>query len=117
MSELPQWPLLQLIRVEESRDGKVLETLLVVNSLFKVLEYLVYNLRRRAPEAPTNEDIIRRFFLLSDPIIDCVCGVLCEAIVHLFLIQLDSATLNVPGTLRYDFSLVRHEMERDIVND
>ena len=36
--ELPQWPLLQLVLVAETLDGQVLETLLVADSLSKVLK-------------------------------------------------------------------------------
>ena len=61
-------------------------------------------------------NILRRFFLLSDPLNDSVCRVLCEARVHLHLVQLDSAALDVAGALREDFSLVGQERERDVVD-
>ena len=61
-------------------------------------------------------DILLRFFLLSNPLKDSVCRVLCEALVHLYLVQLDSAVLDVAGALRKDFSLVRQERERDVVD-
>ena len=61
-------------------------------------------------------DILRRFFLLSDPLNDSVCRVLCEALVHLHLVQLDSAVLDVAGALRDNFSLVGQERERDVVD-
>ena len=105
--ELPQWPLLHLILVPEFIDGEVLETLLVANGLSKVLKYLVDYNRRRAPEASTNVDIIRRFCLHSHPIIYSVCSVLCEAVVHLYLVQLDPTLIDVLWALRDDFGLVR----------
>ena len=113
--ELPQWPLLQLVLVPECLDEQVLETLLVANGLSKVLKDCVYNRRRRALET-INVDILRRFCLLSHPFIDSVCGVLCEALVHLHLVQLDLALLDVLGALRDDFSLVGQERERDVVD-
>ena len=106
-SELPQWPLLQLVQVAEILNGEVLETLLVANGLSKVLKYLVDYNRRRAPEASTNVDIIRRFCLHSHPIIYSVCSVLCEAVVHLYLVQLDPTLIDVLWALRDDFGLVR----------
>ena len=118
--ELPQWPLLHLVLVHEFLDGQVLETLLVANSLTKVLKHCVYNCRGRAREAFatlfTNVDIFREFFLLRHPLLDSVCRVLCEALVHLHLVQLDQALLNVLGALRDDFSLVGQERERDVVD-
>ena len=114
--ELPQWPLLHLVLVAESLNGQVLETLLEANGLAKVLKDCVYNRRGRALEEGTNVDILRRFLLLSHPSIDSVCGVLCETIVHLYLVQLDSALLDVLGALRDDFSLVGQERERDVVD-
>ena len=60
-------------------------------------------------------DILRRFFLLSDPLLDSVCGVLYEVQVHLHLVQLDKAEIYVLGALRDDFGLVRQEGERDVV--
>ena len=61
-------------------------------------------------------DILRRFLLLSDQLKDSVCRVLCEARVHLLLVQHDSALLDVAGALREDFSLVGQEGERDVVD-
>ena len=61
-------------------------------------------------------DILRRFFLLSDQLKDSVCRVLCEALAHHLLVQLDLALLDVSGALRKDFSLVGQERERDVVN-
>jgi len=113
--ELPQWPLLQLVLVVEIHDGQVLETLLEANSLPKVIKDCVYNRRGRALEI-LNFDILRRFFLLSDPLLDSICGVLYVALVHLYLVQLDLAPLDVLGSVRDDFSLVRQERERDVVN-
>jgi len=118
--ELLQWPLLQLVTVLEPLDAQVLETLLVANCLSKVLKQCVYNRRRRAPEAGnaiiTNVDILRRLLLLSHPFIDSVCGVLSEALMHLHLVQLDNTIINVLGALWDDFSLVRQERERDVVD-
>ena len=114
--ELTQWPLLQLVLVLEILNGEVLETLLVANGLAKVLKDCVYNRRGRAPEYTTNEDILRKLLLLSHPLLDSACAVLCEAPVHLYLVQLDNALLDVLGALRDDFSLVRQERERDVVN-
>ena len=37
-SELPQWPLLQLVHVVKLLDEEMLETLLVADGLSKVLE-------------------------------------------------------------------------------
>ena len=113
--ELPQWPLLHLVLFLEIHNGEVLETLLVVNGLSKVLKHCVYNRRRRAPETD-NLDILRKFFFLSHPVIDSVCGILYEVLVHLNLVQHDLATLDVLGTLRDYFSLVRQERERDVVD-
>ena len=93
----------------------MLKTLLVANSLIKVLKHCVYNCRRRAPEI-LNVDILRKLLLLSHPRIDGICRVLYEALVHLHLIQLDSAPLDVLGALRDDFSLVRQEWERQVVD-
>ena len=104
--ELPQRPLLKLVLVEKTLNGEVLETLLVANGLSKVLKDCVYNRRRRALKT-INDDILRRFCLLSHPFINSVCSVLCESIVHLLLVQLNTATADVLGSLRYDFSLVR----------
>ena len=114
--ELPQWPLLHLVLVLEIPDGQVLETLLEANGLSKVLKHCVYNRRGRALEHTTNEDILRKFLLLSHPLLDSACAVLCEALVHLHLVQLDSAPLDVLGALRDDFSLVGQERERDVVD-
>jgi len=114
--ELPQWPLLQLVLVVEKHNGEVFETLLVANGLSKVLKDCVYNRRRRAHELVTNVDILRKFFLLSDPLLDSVYGVLYEALVHLYPVQLDSAIVDVLRTLRNDFSLVGQERERDFVD-
>jgi len=61
-------------------------------------------------------DILCKFFLLSNPLIDSVCGVLYEALVHHLLVQLDLAPLDVLGALRSDFSLVGQERERDVVD-
>ena len=61
-------------------------------------------------------DILRRFFLFGDPIKDSVCRVLREAIVHIHLVQLDNAFLDVAGALREDFSLVGQERERYVVD-
>ena len=107
---------MQLVRVLEFLDGDVLETLFVADGLSKVLKDCVYNRGRRTPEVSTNVDILRRFCLLSHPFIDSVCGVLCEALVHLYLVQLDSAALDILGALRNDFSLVWQERERDVVD-
>ena len=74
----------------------MLETLLVADSLTKVLKDCVYNRRGRARQL-LNVDILRKFFLLSHPVIDSVCGVLCEALVHLRLVQLDIAPLDDLG--------------------
>ena len=46
---------------------------------------------------------------------DSVCGVLYEARVHLHLVQLEHASLDVLGALWDDFGLVRQEGERDVV--
>ena len=113
--ELPQWPLLHLVTVAEILDGQMLETLLVANSLAKVLKHCVHNRRGRASEL-INEDILREFFLLRHPLLDSACAVLCEALVHLHLVQLDSAHVDVLGALRDDFSLVGQERERDVVD-
>ena len=113
--ELPQRPLLQLVPVVVLLYGQVLETLLEENCLPKVLKDCVYNCRGRAMEVITNVDILRKIFLLSDPFIDSVCGVLYESIVHLHLVQLDPAPLDVLGALRDDFSLVGQEREWDVV--
>jgi len=114
--ELPQWPILQLVLVVEIIDGQVLETLLFTNCLSKVLKNCVYNCGRRAHEGTTNFDILRRFCLLRHQFIDRVCSVLCEARVHRCLVQLDSALLDILGALRDDFSLVRQQGERDVVD-
>ena len=53
--------------------------------------------------------------MIRDPIKDSVCCVLREAIVHIHLVQLDSAALDVAGALREDFSLVGQERERDVI--
>ena len=53
--------------------------------------------------------------MLSDPLNNSVCRVLCEALVHHLLVQLDLAALDVAGALREDFSLVGQERERDVV--
>jgi len=60
--------------------------------------------------------MLRKFLLLSHPSINSVCGILCEAIVHLHLVQQDSAALDVLWALRYDFSLVGQEREREVVD-
>ena len=91
----------------EILNSEVLETLLVPNGLSKVLKNCVYNRRRRALELAINADILRRFCLFSHPSNDRVCGVLCEALVHLHLVQPDLASYDVLGALRDDFSLVR----------
>ena len=62
-------------------------------------------------------DILRRFLLVSDPFNDSVCRILYEATVHLHLVQLDSALLDVAGAFHDDFSLVGQEKERDVVDD
>ena len=105
---------MQLVLVAEFLDGQVLETL-IFNSQSKVLKHCVYNCRGRALER-MNVDILRGFLLLSDPLIDSVSGVLYEALVHHLLVQLDNAVLNVLGALQDDFSLVRQERERDVVD-
>ena len=112
IGELLQWPLLQLVPVVEILNGQVLE---MANGLSKVRKDWVYNRRRRAPET-TNVDILRRICLPSHPTIDSACGVLCEALVHLFLVQHDLAALDVLGALRDDFSLVGQEIERSVVD-
>ena len=93
-------------------DGEVLETLLVADGLSKVLKDWVNSLRGRAIET-INVDILSRFFLLGLPSIDYVCGVLIE---RNYLVQLDSAHHEVSEVLRADFSLVRQERERDVVD-
>ena len=113
--ELPQWPLLHLVLVAEHFDGEALETLLVPNSLSKVLKHHIYNRRGRALEL-INVDILRGFCLLSHPLLDSVCGILYEATVHPYIVQLDYAAVDVLGSLRDDFSLVRQEREWDVVD-
>ena len=113
--ELLQWPLLQLVLVHEIPNGQVLETLLVANCLTKILKHCVYNSRRRAFEAH-NVDILREFFLLSDPVRDSICGILYEAPVDLYLVQLDSPPVDVLGARREEFRLVGQAGERDVVD-
>ena len=106
---------MKVILVHEIIDGQVLQALLVAYSASKVCENCIDNLSRRALEV-LNMDIFRRSFLLSDPFIDRICGVQCEARVHLHLVQPDSAPLDVLGALRDDFGLVRQEREREVVD-
>ena len=114
--ELPQWPLLQLVLFPESLDGEVQETLPYANGPSKVFKHLVEYLSRRASEATTNVDILRRFFLLKYPFSDSICSVLCEAFVHLFLVQLDLTVPDVLGSLRGECSLEGHLIEWEAVD-
>ena len=54
--------------------------------------------------------------MLGDPLSDSVRRVLCEALVHHLLVQLDLAIIDVAGAFRDEFSLVGQERERDVVD-
>ena len=101
--ELLQRRLLQVVLVAEILNCQVLQALLVANSASKVFEDCADSFRGRAHEK-LNLDVFRRSFLLSDPFTDSVGVILRETTVHLHLVQLDIAPLDVHGDLRDAFS-------------
>ena len=48
---------------------------------------------------------------------DSFCTVLSESLVHLFLVQLDSAIIDVLGALRDKLSLVEQTGEGNVIYD